>query len=76
MTSVEEEQVNTNSQVFILPSNTLVKSQNLDSDQEEFIEEKYTCGNCPDFLNTYCQYRGIAVSPRYHCNKTKKSLKK
>jgi hypothetical protein len=69
----EQEQEKINSQVFILPSTTLVKSQNLDTDREEFIEEEYTCGNCPDFLNTFCQYRRIAVSPTYHCNKTKKS---
>ena len=70
MTLVKQEQVNTNSQDFILPGSTIIiKSQNLDSDQEEFIEEKQTCGYCPDFLNSYCQDRRIAVSPKYHCNK-------
>lgn len=63
---------------FILPGSvTVVKSYNIDTKEEEFVLDKQICRFCPIFLKTpgYCSDtgpgKGVAMSPRYHCNSSK-----
>ena len=78
MVLAEQEQEKINSQIFILPSTvTIVKSYNINTGEEEFVTEKQTCRYCPVFLKTpgYCSDtesgKGVAMSPSYHCNRSK-----
>jgi hypothetical protein len=57
------------SDVFILPGSlTIVKRHSLSTDREEYVEDTHKCGNCSNFLKTFCKYREIAVSSEYYCN--------
>ena len=76
--AVEQEQIDKKKQIFILPcSVTIVESYNCDTKKIETVEEELTCGYCSDFLNNpgYCPDKKVAMSPRYHCNKSEKIRK-
>jgi hypothetical protein len=73
----EEQQADINSQDFILGgTNAIVESYDIIKEENELIEERMTCKCCPFFLLTpgYCSdtgcKKGVAMSPRYHCDRT------